>query len=187
MSWALPRARSSDRRHVGACAQRLAMALQGSARPDPEIDTTWHVRGFHDARAVDLSVGAPRMRRGIFGSERREWMTVEIRGATWLPAGAILRPIARTVWEWRDGLPGESPDLELGQGCGLGYVLRPAIHFASHGERARATLEALPRWALVEITAEQARMRASAPPSTGLPGDALAELLAWYSARVAQP
>jgi hypothetical protein len=99
-----------------ARAAEAAAALDLVAERDPEIPTTYHLRSPDGAT---LSMGSPAMRRGLFRVEYVDWMRLRAKGDPSLPEGARIRPPIRTVWDWRDGLPGEAPMLSTPRGAPL--------------------------------------------------------------------
>ncbi len=154
-------------------AREVASGLRLSARRDPEIPTTWHVEGEMDGLSVRIAMGSPR---------EVDWLVLNLRGRRWLPEGVRVRLAHRSVFEWRDGLPGEPADVSVGN---VGIVIEPKDALRKWPFLG-AQVERLPHgtWP-EEIDREHLRFRAYPAPDTA-PLLALRELvaaaLAWAEA-----
>lgn len=89
-------------------------------RRDPEIPTTWRLEGKLDDLDLVAELGSIWQRTSLLRGRWRDWLRVTAtRQRPFLLAGLTIRPARRTVWEWRDGLPGEPAHVETSGGIGL--------------------------------------------------------------------
>ncbi len=176
----LPEPTSRDLQRAESHARAVAERYGWSARIDDEIPTTWHLGGEHAGRRLEVSLGSPRLRR--WGKRASTlWLQLTAHEATWLPTLGKLRPATRSVWQWREGLPGETPHLrvkhaELGT---LEYLLLPEALHAQWLERAQAVLENLPAgvsWLSADDAHRQVRVDQFVDAT---PIEMLERLLAW--------
>jgi hypothetical protein len=138
-------------------AAEVAAALDLIADQDPEIPTTHHLRSRDGADDLVLSMGSPALVRGL-RLEHVDWMTLRAAGDPRLPDGTRLRPPMRTVFDWRDGAPGEAPTLVTPGGIPL--VVEGHVH--DEDIAALVTwVDALPEGVLlVERSREKIELRA---------------------------
>jgi hypothetical protein len=111
-----PRRERVARRRSTARAEEVASALGLVAEQDPEVPTTYHLRAASGGQDVKLSMGSPAFPRGLIRTVHGDWMMARATGDPRWPEGARIRPPRRTVFEWRDGLPGEAPTLVTPRG-----------------------------------------------------------------------
>jgi hypothetical protein len=143
--------RSRDR------AALVAAALHLTAEVDPDIATTWHLRGT-DPVPFHLRLGSPAEVRGFLSRRFSDWMTLEATFAQ--PGTWEIRPPRRTRFEWHDGLPGESPTHTTSGGVAL--VVTGPIPMAVAA--LDAFLDSLPDGAwLMEWGARHIALRAGSP------------------------
>ncbi|MCA9641559.1 MAG: hypothetical protein H6718_20610 [Polyangiaceae bacterium] len=141
----LPAPTRRDLRTAATRAETLAAQFELAARIDDEVPSTWHLGGEYAGRQIAIAMGSPRLRRWGAGAVTH-WLHLTVHEATWLPNGAALRPASRNVWQWREGLPGETPHLrvrhpQLGL---LEYMLLPESLHPDQLGLAERTLKSLP-------------------------------------------
>ena len=149
----MPQPTKRDLASIERSARAVAATFGLSAARDAEIPTTWALTGTWAKRSLLLHIGAPRLADGFLRSKIVRFLQLQAAGTTWLPPGTELRPARRTVFEWRDGLPGETPDFTEN---GTGYVLRPS----SHVTRVRAAVRSMPAAGWVTVDSAGLELRA---------------------------
>lgn len=154
-----PRQERDAQRRSAARAAEVASALGLVADRDPEVPTTYHLRPTGDAPTMQLSMGSPAFPRGPFGTEYVDWMMIRAKGDPLLPEGARIRPLRRTVSDWREGAPGEAPTHITPRGTEL--VIEHGKDERVDVARALAWIDALPEgmW-LVDLSREEVELRA---------------------------
>ncbi|AUX44391.1 uncharacterized protein SOCE26_058550 [Sorangium cellulosum] len=150
-----------DVRRSATRAAQVAEALGLRAEQDPQVPTIWCLRAAGDALDATLRMGSV----SAYGRLTKvdDWMEVRASGPVGLAAGVKVRPPRRTVWEWRDGDPGEPPSLVTPGGVPL--VIEPGNDGAEVDTRSlTAWVDALPAgtW-LVALSRDHIELRAGAP------------------------
>jgi hypothetical protein len=101
-------------------AAEAAASLGLQRRRDPEIATTWRIEGRVDDLDVVVELGSTWQQTSVLRGRWRDWVRVAAtRERPFLAPGLTIRPARRTVWEWRDGLPGEPAHVDTAGGVGL--------------------------------------------------------------------
>ncbi|TKD06573.1 hypothetical protein [Polyangium fumosum] len=161
----IPRPRA-ERRALERSTTRtnaVADALGFVAEQDAEIPTTFRLYSPAAPDDVTLCMGSPALVAGLFEKEKLiDWMTLEGKGPKGLPAGVNVRTPVRTVFEWRDGLPGEAPTLVTPGGVEL--VIENEAGSAFDNEALAEWVDSFPKgiW-LVLMSASALELRAHAP------------------------
>ncbi|MDI1445100.1 hypothetical protein [Polyangium sp. 6x1] len=160
-----PRAERRAQERSAARANAVADALGFVAAQDAEIPTTFRLHPEGTTDDVTLWMGSPALIAGMFQREKLiDWMKLEAQGPAGFPAGVNVRTPVRTVFEWRDGLPGETPTLVTPGGVEL---------VIENEEGAAIDIAALTGWIdsfpqgtwLVSMNADAMELRAN-PPAT---------------------
>ncbi|MDI1478131.1 hypothetical protein [Polyangium sp. y55x31] len=158
-----PGAEGRARERSAQRANAVADALDLFPEQDAEIPTTFRLHSPSAADDFTLWMGSPALVAGLFQKAKTiDWMKLEAKSPRGLPAGVNVRPPARTVFEWRDGLPGESPTLITPGGVEL---------VIENDEGAAIDVAALTGWIdsfpqgtwLVLMNADTLELRAHAP------------------------
>ena len=178
----LPSPTRRDLRAAATRAETLAAHFELAAHIDDEVPSTWRLRGEHANRQITVAMGSPRLRRWGAGAVTH-WLHLTVHEATWLPNGAELRPASRNVWQWREGLPGETPHLrvrhpQLGL---LEYLLLPEPLDRQQLAQAERTLESVPSdisW--LRAQHEQWEVRVSQLDEATPLAERLKTLLEWH-------
>ncbi|WP_438005143.1 hypothetical protein WME89_41415 [Sorangium sp. So ce321] len=141
----------------------MADALGLVATQAPEIPTTFRLHAPDARDDLGLWMGSPALFAGSFQRDKIvDWMKLRAEGPPGLPAGVTVRPPRRTVFDWRDGLPGEAPTLVTPGGAAI---------VIEHEGGAAIDIHALTRWIdsfpegtwLVGMSAAAVEVRADAP------------------------
>jgi len=161
----LPR---TSRRALTRSAERANAVAKGLglvATQDPEIPTTFRLQPPDATDELGLWMGSPAIFAGSFARDKVvDWMKLRAKTPPGFPAGVTVRPPRRTVFDWRDGLPGETPTLVTPGGVAL--VIENDAGASLDVPALVAWVDSRPKgtW-LVQITASEIELRAD-PPAT---------------------
>ena len=144
-------------------AQEVAAALGWPVEAAPAHPAA--IRMLRQAGEVSrtLMLASMGYARWLLWEEVVDWMTLEvIRPA---PAGWTLRLPIRTVWDWRDGAPGEAPTHRTP--AGAGFVIDSGSGSALTGEQLSRVLHRIDQFpqglSLTALSPGQIQLRAGAP------------------------
>ena len=155
------------RQRSAARAAEVAAALGFRAERDGEIPTTFHLRGHQGEREIEISMGSPLLAASLFRRGAVDWISLRAPGPPEIPPGVEVRPPRRTVFEWRDGSPGEAPTRVTPRGVAL--VVEPAGSVVDE-EAIDAWVDRMPEgvW-LCTARREAIELRARAPATEPAP------------------
>lgn len=90
-------------------ARTVATALGATIERDRSIDTTWRIEVPSARGQLLLQMSTVLLDGGLRMAQAYHWLSLRASVPVALPEGVSVRPPRRTVFDWRDGTPGESP------------------------------------------------------------------------------